>query len=376
MEEHEEQRFRAATKQYARYMLKYASYRALWKPIVEVMAIIIVSMAILVGAHLILSGQTRLFGFQMTSRPLTPTSLLLFFAMLGGLADPARKTSNLFSSLLSGMAAANRIYAMLDREPEIRDPEHPVTIPAGSRELVFRDIEFCYRPEEPVLREINLTVPGGQTFAIVGHNGCGKSTLANLIPRFHDPQAGSVLLGNVDIRDVRLAELRNSIGVVAQNTILFNESIKENIRYGAPSATSAEVMEAAKKAHAHEFIMKVLEDGYDTVVGQGGNRLSGGQRQRIALARAILRDPALFILDEATSQIDAESERLIHRALAEFVRGRTTVMISHRFSTLELADRIVVMEAGRIVDCGTHNDLHGRCETYRKLHSTQTHWAA
>jgi ABC-type multidrug transport system fused ATPase/permease subunit len=183
-------------------------------------------------------------------------------------------------------------------------------------------------------------------------------------------------LGNVDVRDLRLRELRGAIGVVAQDTRLFNESIIENIRYGAPTASDQDVIQAARNAHAHQFITEVLEDGYQTVVGQGGSRLSGGQRQRIALARAMLRDPAVFILDEATSQIDSESERLIHAALANFVRGRTTVMISHRVSTLALADRIAVMEAGRIVDFGTHDELMKRCPIFRTLNDRQPGKAA
>jgi subfamily B ATP-binding cassette protein MsbA len=247
MEEHEQKRFHRATTQYARYMLRYAGYRAFWKPIVEVMSIVIVSMAILVGAHLVLSGDTHLFGFRMTGRPMTPAALLLFFAMLGGMADPARKTSNLFSSLLSGVAAANRIYAMLDRQPQIRDPDRPIALPRDNRELVLENIEFHYRADEPVLRGINLHIRGGETIALVGQNGCGKSTLVNLIPRFHDPQAGRVCLGNVDVRDLRLQQLRGAIGVVAQDTLLFNESIIENIRYGAPTATDEEVMEGSQK---------------------------------------------------------------------------------------------------------------------------------
>jgi ABC-type multidrug transport system fused ATPase/permease subunit len=218
-----------------------------------------------------------------------------------------------------------------------------------------------------VLDRVSLRVELGETIAIVGPNGCGKTTLMNMVPRFYDPTAGSVLVSGIDVREVRRCELRERIGVVTQETLLFDDTVAENIRYGRLEATPAEVIEAAERAHAHRFITDVLADGYETKVGQGGNRLSGGQRQRIALARAILRDPEILILDEATSQIDVESERLIHQVLEEFVRGRTAFIITHRPSTLELADRIVVMDAGRIIDVGTFRELAGRCQLFRRL---------
>ncbi len=212
--------------------------------------------------------------------------------------------------------------------------------------------------------------------ALVGPNGCGKSTLVNLIPRFFDPTGGSVRLDGLDLREARLKDLRRQIGVVTQETVLFDDTVLANIRYGAPRATREEVIEAAKKAHAHGFIEQRLEKGYETMVGAQGHRLSGGQRQRIALARAILRDPAILILDEATSQIDIESEQLIHQALEKFARDRTTVIITHRLATLALANRIVVMEGGRIVDVGTHEQLISRCRLYQGLYKIEFSEAA
>jgi ATP-binding cassette, subfamily B, bacterial MsbA len=203
--------------------------------------------------------------------------------------------------------------------------------------------------------------------AIIGPNGCGKSTLMNLMMRFYDPVSGSVTLSGYDLRDLRRRELRERIGLVTQETLLFDDTVYENIRYGRFEASDEEIYDAARRAHAHRFITETLTEGYDTLVGSGGNRLSGGQRQRIALARAILRDPGILILDEATSQIDVESERLIHDVLEEFTRGRTALIITHRPSTLELADRIVVMEAGRIVDVGTFDQLAERCDLFRRL---------
>ena len=215
-----------------------------------------------------------------------------------------------------------------------------------------------------------LLIEPGLT-GVVGPNGCGKSTLANLIPRFFDPVAGSVRLDGVDLRDVRLRELRSQIGLVTQETLLFDDTVLNNIRYGCPHATREQVIEAAQQAHAHRFIEQKLEHGYQTVVGAGGGRLSGGQRQRIALARAILRDPAILILDEATSQIDLESEQLIHKVLEQFIRHRTTVVVTHRLATLALANRIVVMDGGRIADLGTHEQLMSRSDVYRRLHQIQ-----
>jgi ATP-binding cassette subfamily B protein/subfamily B ATP-binding cassette protein MsbA len=218
------------------------------------------------------------------------------------------------------------------------------------------------------VRGIDLKIPFGQTVAIVGPNGCGKSTLLNLLPRFYDPVQGAVRLEGIDTRELRMRDLRGMIGLVAQQAMLFDDTVWTNIRYGSPRASDEEVIAAAEKAHAHKFILEKLEHGYDTKVGERGGRLSGGQRQRIVLARAILRNPKFLILDEATSQIDLESEQLIHRVLEQFRRGRTTLLITHRISSIALADRVVVMDAGKIVDDGTHDDLLRRCDLYNRLY--------
>jgi ATP-binding cassette subfamily B protein/subfamily B ATP-binding cassette protein MsbA len=234
--------------------------------------------------------------------------------------------------------------------------------------LLFEDVSFAYQPGKLVLENVDLRIAAGETVAIVGPNGCGKSTLANLIPRFADPTSGVVKLDGVPLPDMRLHDLRGQIGLVTQETMLFDDTIFNNIRYGMPHATREQVVEAAKQAHAHRFIEHELANGYETSAGALGNSLSGGQRQRIALARAILRDPAILILDEATSQVDLESEQAIQQVLETFIRGRTAIIITHRLAVLSLADRVVVMQGGRILDVGCHEDLLAHCGLYRRLY--------
>ncbi|MEN6448882.1 MAG: ABC transporter ATP-binding protein, partial [Thermoguttaceae bacterium] len=295
-------------------------------------------------------------------------AMLTFFAMLAGMADPLRKMSDIFSNLQAGFAASDRIFSRLDREPSIRDPKQPAPFHRHHRELAFEHVSFAYQPGKLVLEDLSLKIDFGETIAIVGPNGCGKSTLANLIPRFADPTAGVVTLDGVPLSQMRLRDLRGQIGIVTQETMLFDDTIFNNIRYGAGDATPEQVIAAAKQAHAHRFIEQELPDGYQTQAGALGGRLSGGQRQRIALARAILRDPAILILDEATSQVDLESEQAIQQVLETFTQNRTTILITHRLAVLSLADRIVVMQAGRILDVGRHEELLGRCSLYRRLY--------
>jgi len=296
---------------------------------------------------------------------------VLFYSFLLGAADPARKLSDVLTQIQRAAAASDRIYAMLDREPQVRDPERPRPLARHRKHLVFDGVDFSYTPGRPVLRELNLKIDFGETIAIVGPSGCGKSTLASLIPRFADPDAGTIRLDGVPLGEVRLRHLRSQIGLVTQEPVLFDDTVLNNIRYGSPQATAEQVIRAAKQAHAHRFIEQELPHGYDSSVGPMGGQLSGGQRQRIALARAILRDPAILVLDEATSQIDLESEQLIQKVFERFVRGRTAVIITHRLGALSLANRIVVMREGRIVDVGTHDELTACCDFYRRLYQIQ-----
>ena len=368
MERYERRRVRGASKQLYRKAMRIALYAALVKPATEVMGVSVICLAITAGGYLVLSQDTHLLGVKMCDRPLSLGAMAAFYALVIGATDPMRKLSDVLSVLQKASAAADRVYPLMDSRPNVIDPARPRPLPERHSELVFENVAFHYLREEPVLRNINLRIPFGEKLAIVGPNGCGKSTLVNLLCRFYDPVEGAVRLDDVDLRDARIRELRKKIGIVTQQTILFDDTVLNNIRYGSPHATDAEVITAAKKAHAHGFIVEKLDEGYDTIVGERGGRLSGGQRQRIALARAILRDPEILILDEATSQIDLESEQLIHQVLQEFTRGRTTIIITHRLSTLVLADRILVMDAGRMADLGAHQELLGRCELYRRLH--------
>lgn len=273
--------------------------------------------------------------------------MMIFFGMLLGASDPVRKLAGVISSINTGIVAANSLYPMLDAQSRLAEPEQPKHVPSPHQMLEFRDVKFAYDGNDATLSDVNLQVPFGTRIAIVGPNGGGKSTLMNLLCRFYDPQEGAITLNGINIKEMALKDVRGRIGLVNQQTELFNESILYNIRYGFWEATDEQVIAAAKKAYAHDFI-STFPEKYETIVGQNGQRLSGGQRQRIALARAILRNTEILILDEATSQIDVDSERLIHDTLSTLGRDRTMIMITHRTSTLELADTIVRVERGQV----------------------------
>jgi ATP-binding cassette subfamily B protein/subfamily B ATP-binding cassette protein MsbA len=367
MEPAERNKFHHSAKEYYRRQMRIATYNAMVSPTIETLGIAMVLVASVMGGYLVLGQQTHILGIKISDVPLTHGMMSIFFAMLVGMSDPARRMSSEFSHIQQAVAAADRVYQVLDSEPGIVDPTDPVALPSLTRSLRFEGVHFHYHPDKPVLRDVNLEVRAGETIAIVGPNGCGKTTLLQLLPRFYDPTSGRVTIEGVDLRDVRLRELRSRLGVVSQEILLLNDTVASNIAYGNPDATQGEIEAAARKAHAHGFITEKLPDGYQTLVGPGGSRLSGGQKQRISLARAILRDPEILLLDEATSQIDIESEQLIFDVLEQFTRDRTTFMITHRVSMISLADRVVVMDQGQIVDNGTHDELLHRCDLYRRL---------
>lgn len=367
MESHERSRFHKVSKKYYRHTMRIALYDSLASPLSELIGIGMILAAMVAGGYLVLNEQTHLFGIRISNEPLTNGWLTLFYAMLAGASDPARRLSAVFNRLQRAAAASDRVFELFDRTTQLQEPAVPMTLPASAGRVQLHDVSFGYQPGQLVLQGITLDIAAGETIAIVGPNGCGKSTLANLIARFYDPSSGSVSLEGIDLRSVRLGDLRSRLGIVTQETLLLDDTVAHNILYGSPGASREEMIAAATKAHAHQFIENKLSDGYESVCGNKGNRLSGGQRQRIALARAILRDPEILILDEATSQVDVESEQLIHQVLEQFVKDRTAIMITHRPSTLALADRIVVMEHGRIVDVGSSQELSDRCHLFRRL---------
>jgi ABC-type multidrug transport system fused ATPase/permease subunit len=290
----------------------------------------------------------------------------LVYTFMVGVAIAA--LASLWGSLNNAAGATRRLFEIIDTQPTITEPANALPLPAGGGSIRFDDVSFAYptRPEEPVVKHIELSVNAGEMVALVGRSGAGKSTLTALVQRFYDVTEGRVLVEGVDVRELGLASLRSVIAIVAQEPVLFSGTVRENIAYGREGASLADVVAAAKQAHAHAFI-EGLADGYESKVGERGVKLSGGQRQRIAIARAILRDPRILILDEATSNLDSESEALVQEALGRLMHGRTTLVVAHRLSTVRDATRIVVLDRGRIVEQGPHDVLMGTQGLYRTL---------
>jgi ATP-binding cassette subfamily B protein/subfamily B ATP-binding cassette protein MsbA len=367
MEPYERRRFQTATKDYYHKAMMVVNLDAATDPVIELLGVLAIAGALLAGAYLVLRNQTYLFGMKMVDQPLEFETLLQLYVLLAAIADPVRKLSSVYTRLQSGAAAADRIYAYLDRQPRVRSNAGSPRLVRHHESLEFREVCFSYDPGRPILTNVTLQLRHGETVALVGKNGCGKTTLLGLLPRFYDPDHGTVLIDGHDVRSVNLRSLRQQIGLVPQETILFDDTIHNNIAYGNRRAKREDVERAAQQTFAHDFIVQ-LPNGYDTRIGEAGGKLSTGQKQRIALARAVLRDPSVLILDEFTSACDAESEALIHRALRDFMHDRTTLMITHRLNTLEFADRIVVLDAGRIIAIGSHRELLASCSVYQRLH--------
>ena len=316
------------------------------------------------------------FGGRLAFTEMLPVGdLVAFFLYLEMLYQPVQALSQAWEGVQEAMAGAERVAELLEEEPDV--PEHPDAVELAERAkggLVLENVSFSYIPGEPVLEDVNLDLPAGRVMALVGETGVGKTTLANLIPRFYDVDKGRILLDGQDIRDLTLVSLRRQISIVLQTVFLFHGTARENILFGRPDASDEEIVRAAFAANAHEFITK-LPDGYDTMIGERGVKLSGGQRQRIAIARAVLKDAPILILDEATSAVDTETERKIQQALERLMVGRTTLIIAHRLSTIRGADQIVVLEGSRVVERGTHDELMDLNGLYRHFINVQTEGA-
>ena len=351
----EREKFKARTEAVFDQTIKANRQRAFYVPLISWVPLVAQAAVLLVGARMVTSGELSVGGF------------VAFNLYLGLLVVPLRSLGMWIGQAQRATASGERIFQVIDEPEEVTDRAGAGELPAGGGHIRFEAVGFEYMPGRPVLEGIDLDVPPGQTIALIGHTGSGKTTLTSLVPRFYDVTAGRVTIDGADVRDVKLGSLRSEIGAISQDTFLFSASVRENITFGAPGLSDEEIEHVARLAQAHEFIER-LPEGFDTVIGERGITLSGGQRQRLAIARAIAVDPRILILDDATASVDATTEGRIRLGLREAMEGRTTLIIAHRLSTISLADEIVVIDAGRIAARGTHDDLLETSQVYRDIY--------
>ncbi|MBM6824602.1 lipid A export permease/ATP-binding protein MsbA [Veillonella magna] len=357
-EGYEVQRFERENQRNFRAVMRATKLTSLLSPLVEFSAAIAVTVILWYGGYSVVTGA------------ITAGSLIAFLIYAINLSNPVKRLSQVYGNIQKAMAAGDRVFAILDTKPEVVEKPDAIVLPEVDGRVRFDHVSFSYDGEKKALDDFSLDVPAGRVVAIVGPSGAGKTTIANLLPRFYDATEGAITVDGIDVRDVTFQSLREQIGVVPQETMLFNATIKDNILYGRLDGTDEEVYAAAKAANALEFIER-LPEGMDTLVGERGSSLSGGQRQRIAIARAILKNPKILILDEATSALDTESEKLVQEALERLMQGRTAFVIAHRLSTIKYADQIVVLREGKLVESGTHDELVAAGGLYQHLYSVQ-----
>ena len=348
-EQTERVRFKENSGTLYRISQRISLYDSILRPVGEMLGIISISLATLAGAYLVLSGQTDLFGIPICKKPMSASSLMMFYALLAGASDPARKMSEILNVLVRGGTACESLFKMFDQTPaESTNYDPTIKVPFHQQQIEFDNVSFCFQENHKVLKQIRLTIPFGQSVAIVGGNGAGKTTLVNLLARFYDPSEGRILIDGVDLTKLNPKKLRRQMAWVTQDSVLFKGTVRANIMYGTRACSEEQFLKAAALARVDEFVGE-LPQGYDTNVGDGGGRLSAGQRQRVALARAIVANPRILILDEATSQLDGHTEQLVHDSLRPYLAERTTILITHRHTSLKLTDRVIVMDRGKIV---------------------------
>jgi subfamily B ATP-binding cassette protein MsbA len=356
-EDYESERFARQNLEYFHARVKQTATRELTPPIMELLGALGMAGIIFYGGYNVIQGTS------------TPGTFFSFLAALLMLYQPIKGLTGVHNTIQEGLAAAQRVFGLLDLEPAIKDRPGAKDLPLISREIVYQRVSFTY-DDRPVLQDIDLTVRRGEMLAIVGPSGAGKTTLLNLLPRFYEVSQGAIKIDGHDLRDVTLASLRGQIGLVTQQTILFDDTVRHNVAYGRLTAREEEIIEALKAAYAYDFVMQ-FPQGLDTMIGEQGVRLSGGERQRLAIARALLKDPPILILDEATSSLDSEAEREVQQALDRLITGRTTLVIAHRLSTIRGAQRIVVLAEGKIVEAGSHPELMQQGGLYKRLYEMQ-----